>query len=605
MIVNSDGSGLAPEAAIVGLVDGSVEATTNAFTVILDPGATMQLDDLVTMTSTLPSGSEVTHYGIVTEIIGKVDGADLPSDSLRIAGREIIGMPGEPFRCATVRLLRAIPELWVPPNSLAEVHHATGEARDMALFLDQMGDQRLAVGVDQSGQPVYVDFTFLNGEKGGHISISGISGVATKTSFACTLLYQLLETEAGATLLGPHSAQTRAAVFNLKGEDLLHLDTSNNRWNPTSDSARWWAAMGVLSPGVFTDVAFFVPPMPGGDTDGIVPDVSSRPSDKVITYGWTPLDFIRRGLLRFCFGDEDASGTQISYVMERVRLLLAQHWAPVVGLPGAVVLKNEPLSRSTNLNRLAALGRGQEHPGGGELIENFNDLVDFVSNKLDPVTGDPNWTGAMTPQTLLAFLRRFQGQVLRMGHLVTTGVHPVSLEKRVNVIDIHQLDDDAQRFVVGAILSEIFESKQGSGREPLRFVVLDELNKYAPRSGRSPIKDLLVDIGARGRSLGIILIGAQQSALDVDANLVRNSAIHVMGRLDAGEVEGYKRLTLGLRDRASRMLPGSMILDQPTIPAPIPFKFPFPSFATNVSEGRREADPNAPALAKIFGSPRS
>jgi hypothetical protein len=29
-----------------------------------------------------------------------------------------------------------------------------------------------------------------------------------------------------------------------------------------------------------------------------------------------------------------------------------------------------------------------------------------------------------------------------------------------------------------------------------------------------------------------------------------------------------------------------MVLDQPLIPAPIPVRFPFPAFATNVSEGR-------------------
>ena len=78
--------------------------------------------------------------------------------------------------------------------------------------------------------------------------------------------------------------------------------------------------------------------------------------------------------------------------------------------------------------------------------------------------------------------------------------------------------------------SRIFEEKQGSGREPLRFIVLDELNKYAPRTGRSPIKEVLVDIAARGRTLGVLLIGAQQSAGDVDANIVRNAAVKLAGR---------------------------------------------------------------------------
>jgi uncharacterized protein len=117
-------------------------------------------------------------------------------------------------------------------------------------------------------------------------------------------------------------------------------------------------------------------------------------------------------------------------------------------------------------------------------------------------------------------------------------------------------------------------------------VVLDELNKYAPKEGSSPIKEILVDIAARGRSLGVLLIGAQQSASEVEPAIIRNAALKVVGRLDAGEAGEYKFLSVELRERASRFLPGTMVLDQPLIPAPIPIHFPFPAFATNVSEGQ-------------------
>ena len=92
------------------------------------------------------------------------------------------------------------------------------------------------------------------------------------------------------------------------------------------------------------------------------------------------------------------------------------------------------------------------------------------------------------------------------------------------------------------------------------------------------------DIAERGRSLGVLLIGAQQSALDVEPAIVRNAALKVAGRLDAGEAGEYRFLTPELRLRAARFLPGTMVVDQPIIPAPIPLRFPFPSFATNVSE---------------------
>ncbi len=191
----------------------------------------------------------------------------------------------------------------------------------------------------------------------------------------------------------------------------------------------------------------------------------------------------------------------------------------------------------------------------------------------------------------------------RVGHLVSGEAEVVRLDEPVTVVDVHSLHDDAQRFVVGALLSQVFEEKQGQGREPLRFVVLDELNKYAPREGTSPIKEVLVDIAARGRSLGVLLIGAQQSAGDVEPAVVRNAAIKVVGRLDAGESHEYRFLSQEMRERASRFLPGTMVLDQPLIPAPIPIRFPFPAFATNVAEAASaDAETEAGEVADIFRS---
>ena len=60
----------------------------------------------------------------------------------------------------------------------------------------------------------------------------------------------------------------------------------------------------------------------------------------------------------------------------------------------------------------------------------------------------------------------------------------------------------------------------------------------------------------------------------------------MVGRLDAGESGEYRFLSPELRERASRFLPGTMVFDQPLIPAPIPLRFPFPAFATSVEEGR-------------------
>ena len=121
---------------------------------------------------------------------------------------------------------------------------------------------------------------------------------------------------------------------------------------------------------------------------------------------------------------------------------------------------------------------------------------------------------------------------------------------------------------------------------PLLFVVLDELNKYAPREGSSPIKEVLLDIAERGRSLGVILIGAQQTASEVERRIVTNSAIRVVGRLDPAEASRpeYGFLPPAMRQRALLARPGTMFVNQPDIPVPLCVEFPFPAWATRKSE---------------------
>ncbi len=141
--------------------------------------------------------------------------------------------------------------------------------------------------------------------------------------------------------------------------------------------------------------------------------------------------------------------------------------------------------------------------------------------------------------------------------------------------------------MVGVVLRQAFERKEASGiAKPLQFVVLDELNKYAPREGNSPIKDVLLDIAERGRSLGIILIGAQQTASEVERRIVSNSSIRIVGgstRPRPARPE-YGFLPASQRQRATLAKPGAMFVSQPEIPVPLAVEFPFPAWATRQSE---------------------
>jgi DNA helicase HerA-like ATPase len=116
--------------------------------------------------------------------------------------------------------------------------------------------------------------------------------------------------------------------------------------------------------------------------------------------------------------------------------------------------------------------------------------------------------------------------------------------------------------------------------------MLDELNKYAPRDGSSPIKEILLDIAERGRSLGIILIGAQQTASEVERRVIANSSLRVVGRLDSAEAtrEEYRFLPETMRQRATILKQGTMVVSQPELPVPVVIEFPFPAWATRQAE---------------------
>ena len=576
-----------PTTPPIGLVDGSQESSSRRIHVVLEDDALVQLDELLAIPTTLPGGQEVVHFGIVTELFSRLEGADLPSDTARVADRIL---PAEHVRRAEVTLLRVFPETFVAPNAGSAVHRSDGDLRALALFEDQM-DAKLPIGLDMGGRPVHADMRFVDGRAGGHVSISGVSGVATKTSYALFLLYQLLETDAGIDLLGGRTERnrTRALVFNTKGEDLLHIDRANSRWDEHPDAPDQWATLGTDDPAPFQSVSLYAPRLES-QSGSVIADIHSRNRNEVHPYGWTPEDFIRQQLLQFCFTAEDERNTQVGLVEQHVRIELLRRMRRLQDdTTGAVVLlKHSPADAGYNPDRLAGREPDQAPGSAGTIIRSFEHLIDHLVAMSDADEETQNeWFGRSAMGTRGAFIRRLSKLRRRIGRLVSTGVTPVDLENgRIHVVDISRLHDDAQRFVVGALLDKVWADKQGVGRLPLRFVVLDELNKYAPRQGFSPLKELLVDIAERGRSLGVLLIGAQQAASAVNPALPRNAALKVAGRLDAGESDAYKFLSPTLRERATRFMPGTMVVAQPVVPEPVPIRFPWPTYATNPDEAK-------------------
>ncbi len=539
----------------VGRVLGTEDASPLTFwaAVNSEDGSYLQLDDVVVTQRELADHGLVTIAGVVTSVRARHEGASFDSDVFAIADGML---PAQVQEAAEVTVTRVEPEVYVPPLPGAVAYRAQGEARDSALSFDRM-QRRLPMGTGRDGQPVFLNADFLDGSRGAHVSISGISGVATKTSFATFLLYSVFKSG----VFGGEAINTKALIFNVKGEDLLFLDHPNTRLDERTRAA--YHRLG-LEAAPFPQVSVYAPARAGDRTGA--PDVASRLTG-VDPFYWTLSEFCSDRLLPYVFADADDERQQYTMVVHSVTAQLARN---AVDKDGGISVDGTP-------------------------IHSYEQLVDYLVEQLNDDATRGSWAGsAVGLGTINAFARRLINSKRDLARLIRGDLpakqqHRISTAEgaQVTVVDLHNLPDRAQRFVVGVTLKTEFERKEKAGSaKPLLFVVLDELNKYAPRDGSSPIKDVLLDIAERGRSLGVVLIGAQQTASEVERRIVANSAIRVVGRLDPAEASRpeYGFLPPAQRQRALLAKPGTMFVAQPEIPVPLAIEFPFPAWATRPGE---------------------
>lgn len=545
----------------VGLVVGTVAASPLEFSVGVAPDQYLQLDDVVVTRRKLPDGSEVQIAGVVTQIEAGHEGARFASDVFLI---EQGALPAEVSEVAEITVTRVEPEVYVPPRPGSAAHRATGEERDSALYFDTMGSSKVPVGLGRDGQPVFLNFEFVDGTRGGHVSISGVSGIATKTSFATFLLHSIFNSG----VLAGEAHNTKALIFSVKGEDLLFLDYENSRL--THEARAKYGLLGLPATS-FRNVQVFAPPRPG-DPSG-TPDVRAR--DRAVSpFYWTLVEFCEQELMPFVFADGEDERAQYTMLIGQVAARLRRDMVKV-GVDGAISVS------------------GVDTRNGGP-IRTFAQLVALIEDELLDEELRRDWVaGSTSTGSVNAFLRRLRSAVKPLERLIRAdlkdrGDRSLTTSKaQVTVIDLHNLPDRAQRFVVGVSLRQEFRRKEEQGTaRPLMFIVLDELNKYAPRDGDSPIKQILLDVAERGRSLGVILIGAQQTASEVERRIVANCSIRVAGRLDPAEASRpeYGYLPPAQRQRATIAKPGTMFVSQPDIPVPLAVEFPFPAWATRPAE---------------------
>lgn len=397
---------------------------------------------------------------------------------------------------------------------------------------------------------VVLNANFLLGPDGAHINVSGISGLAAKTSYSMFLLKAIQEKYA-------NDGQSVAFVFfNVKGRDLMALDEPNV--NLSAQDKTIYNSLGLTGQ-PFENVTYYYP----YSKDKVTANVQSyaKPTDVK-----EQVDKGRAYKYKFIYEN----------CIDRLDLLLA----------------NEDDSTGTLESCVNYIINNQ---GPFQDVKSWNTLLE----KIDECSRTQN-SGGNKNEIQVTSWRKFKRCVTKairndvFGKNLSDEMREIDLTDRITnnltkgqvmVIDIARLDENAQSFVFGSVARAIYDMKLGSERNDIPdkiIMFVDELNKYAsndvPKS--SPILKQLLDIAERGRSLGIVLFGVEQFRSAIHDRVKGNCATQAYGRTNAIEVSktDYRYIPKVYQNMMTRLTPGEYIISNPALRSLINVRFPRPTY---------------------------
>lgn len=505
------------------------------------------------------SGVLPSIYGVVTEGFGYTD--------LQTPLHDVLGADGEPggsafapterteIRLYTAAVLRQVPEEPLQPVPMGTVHLATEADVQAALRMDSYvggsASRGIPVGLYRAGgtqAAVHLDADFLLGPEAAHLSISGVSGLATKTSAVEWLLGSIF------AHFPPSKGRVAAVCFNVKGPDLCFLDQPAS--SLSDEDRAMYETLGVPAK-PFEKVHYFAPWSAKGG------QLATLRSNEALQHNVTPLTWGLRETLQYAEvllnkDDVDAKADAlIDFIKERV---LDQAFS-------------DP-----------ALERAHEVRSFTELEQWFRELLRGLEGRNSDVWRTHHIATIRKVRNRLTNIStRCKGLVTDDG--MVSDLPFGKLEDRaVYVIDVANLEEDAQDLVFARVVSQLREhlEKRQLGVEQV-VVFVDELNKYAPADGPDTyVRKMLLDIAERGRYLGLVLFGAQQFRSQVHRRVVGNSGTSLYGRMDPDELAtpGYQTLAPATKARLATLEKGQLMVRHPHFGQPIFVRFPRPAVLT-------------------------
>ncbi|MDQ6886639.1 MAG: ATP-binding protein [Gemmatimonadota bacterium] len=498
-------------------------------------------------------------YGVVVEGFSYTD--------LQSPMFDVIGFDGDPSRVGfgateraeirlyTAAVLRQLPEEPLQPVPMGEVFLADDADVAIALRMDgylQPGSHSgIPIGVYHAGgtdAAIYLDADFLVGPEAAHLNITGVSGLATKTSAVEWFLSSLF------THFPARKGSIAAVCFNVKGPDLCYLDLPGEL---EESDRRIYEQLGVPAE-PFRNVHYFAPHKPDGFS------LATLRSNEQLLENVQPLTWGLREVLQFAEvllnrDDVDAKADAlIDFITERV---VDRDFAdPVL----------------TKAHRVRSFG---------DLERWFRDLLHGLESARSG-GGSEQWRTHHIA-TIRKVRNRLSNISTRCAGLVTDDGVPSDLpwgsfeDRAVYVVDVALMEEDAQDLIFARVVSKLREHLERRDLGVNNVVVfVDELNKYAPGDGpETYVRRMLLDIAERGRYLGLVLFSAQQFRSQVHRRVVGNAGTALFGRTDPDELAtpGYSVLSPATRTKLATLSKGQLMVRHPHFTQPIFVRFPRPA----------------------------
>lgn len=395
---------------------------------------------------------------------------------------------------------------------------------------------------------VILNSHFLVGPDGAHINVSGISGLAAKTSYSMFLL-KIIQSK-----FRTENGETAAFVFfNVKGRDLMAIDEPNPDLSQKDKDI--YKELGI-STEPFSSVRYFYPYA----KDKKIANVQSYadPSD---------------------VKDQISEGKASTYVFtyeeskDKLDLLLANEDDSTGTLESCI---NFILNGSGNFGRVSKWST---------LKEQIDQCTVAGSTGTSKEIQVSSWRKFKRCISKAISNEIFVNQDTNLQCDVTKEIANNLKAGDVFVIDIARLDENSQSFVFGSVARAIYDMKLGADRSDIPDKVIlfvDELNKYASTDipKNSPILKQLLDIAERGRSLGIILFSVEQFRSAIHDRVKGNRATQAYGRTNAIEVSkpDYRYIPKVYQNMMTRLSPGEYIISNPALRSIVNIKFPRPTY---------------------------